>query len=358
MTFIYIMAVILLFGVLIAVHEAGHFFAARLVKIPVREFSIGFGPQLLKWCSGKHETIYFIRAIPLGGYCAFYGEDDTAGKLKDDPRNLKKYSVWKRLFTVIMGPMMNLMLALFAAVLLYATGGVPVPKGMPYTQVQTVNEGSPAALAGVHSQDIILSIDGEIVTDNLSALINQNSGFDSTVREIKIRRQIDENSMVITLEVTPQFDPVENRSMIGVMTSIIQPMDMIPGTPEQIIRSAWKFTWQAGGMIFNAVKNLVFRGEGIAELTGVVGLTKIIVDEIRPAQLQDYLYLMVVISINLGIMNLLIVPGLDGSRILFLLVEGVRGKPIEKEAYVHAAGMILLFGLMAFITFRDIVRLF
>lgn len=358
MTFLYIIAAILLFGILITVHEAGHFFASRLVKIPVREFAIGFGPKLIKWRSKKYETEFYLRAIPLGGYCAFYGEDDITGEYKDDPRSFTKFTAWKRLFTIIMGPFMNLVLALIAAVLLYAISGIPKISGVPYTQVQSVNDGSPAALAGIRPLDIILTVDDQKVSDNLPELIEQKAGFENVTRNFVVRRIIGDSSMDVTLSVTPLFDPVENRCMIGIMMQVIQPMELVPGTFLEVTKSAVKMTWQAGNMVFNAIKNLFIRGEGIGEVTGVVGITKMIVDEIRQSQLQGYLYLMVVISINLGIMNLLIIPGLDGSRILFLLVEAVRGKPIKKEAYVHAAGMVLLLVLMAFITFRDIIRLF
>ncbi|HSK68625.1 MAG TPA: site-2 protease family protein, partial [Candidatus Limnocylindria bacterium] len=104
MTFLYVLAAVALFGILITVHEAGHFFAARFMRIPVREFAIGFGPKLLHWKSRKHDTDFYLRAIPLGGYCAFYGEDDAQGEYKDDPRAFGRYPVWKRLVTIAMGP--------------------------------------------------------------------------------------------------------------------------------------------------------------------------------------------------------------------------------------------------------------
>lgn len=358
MTFLYILAAIALFGIMITVHEAGHFFAARLVKIPVREFAIGFGPKLLKWRSKKYETEFYLRAIPLGGYCAFYGEDDTTGEYKDDPRSFIRFSVWRRMLTIFMGPMMNFVLALLAAFIMYAISGIPVASGLPYTQVQSVNQGSVAEQAGLLPQDIILSVDGQAVTDNLSALIESKSGIQQEAREFVVRRVVDGEDREVSLQITPLFDPVQGRSMIGIVMSMIQPAEMVPGSFLQVTENAWRLTWQAGGMIFNSIKNLFTRGEGLGEITGFVGITKFIVDEIRQSQLQGYLYLMVVISINLGIVNLLIIPGLDGSRILFLLVEAIRRKPIKKEAYVHAIGMVLLLGLMAFITFRDIVKLF
>ncbi len=356
MTFLYILAAILLFGILITVHEAGHFFAARMMKIPVREFAIGFGPKLLSWKRKKHETEFFLRAIPLGGYCAFYGEDDTTDEFKDDPRAFANFSVWKRLFTILMGPVMNLLLALVAAVLLYTLSGVPVADGPEMTYVHSVNEGSVAAEAGMLPNDVILSVDGEAVTNNLSELLN--AGTPGEERSLVVRRVTDGAEAEHTLSLTPVFDPVEQRSLIGIMMSVAQPLKMVPGSVGDVFRNAVELSYRAGAMVVNAIVNLFTRGEGAGEVAGVVGITKMIVDEIRRTHLEGYLYLMVVISINLGLMNLLIIPGLDGSRILFLLIEAVRGKPIKKEGYVHAAGMILLFALMIFITFRDVIRLF
>ena len=167
MTFLYVIAAILLFGILITAHEAGHFFAARLVKIPVREFAIGFGPKLLQWKREKYETEFFLRAIPLGGYCAFYSEDDTAKEFENDPRAFNNHSVGKRLLTIIMGPVMNLVLALVAAVMLFALSGIPVPEGPVKTWVESVSQGSAAQegglLAGDFSKTLLI---GSIVLPN------------------------------------------------------------------------------------------------------------------------------------------------------------------------------------------------
>lgn len=354
MTFLYILAAVLLFGILITVHEAGHFFAARLVKIPVREFAVGFGPSLYTWKRKKHDTAFFLRAIPLGGYCAFYGEDDTTGEYKADPRSFKNFSVWKRLLTILMGPMMNLVLAFLVALLLYGITGIPNPDGKIVTQVESVVAQSPAQQAGILPGDRILSVDGQAVSGNLSELLN--AGKPGVARRLTVLRA-GEGGATEELVVTPQFDEKEQRMMMGIlMTDYFT--EMMAGSLPQIAGYAARLCWQAGGMVVNALVNLVTRGEGAGDVSGVVGITKMIVDEISQTHLQGYLYLMVVISINLGLMNLLFIPGLDGSRILFLLVEAVRGKPIKREGYVHAAGMVLLFALMMFITLRDVIRLF
>lgn len=358
MTVFYTLAAVFMFGILITVHEAGHFFAARALKIPVREFAIGFGPKLLSWKRKKHETEFFLRAVPLGGYCAFYGEDDTKGEYVDDPRAFSRYPVWKRLLTILTGPLMNLLLALVVAVLLFSISGIPLASGPFTTQVQSVSEGGAAKAGGMLPGDVILSMDGQPVTDNLPDLITQKPGEAPREMSFLVSRLVNGEEIELELILTPVFDPVAGRSMIGIIMSVGQPVEMVPGTLGQVLQNAVRLSWQAGSVVFTAIRNLFTRGEGINEVSGVVGITKLIVDEIRQTQLEGYLSLMVIISINLGLMNLLIIPGLDGSRILFLIVEAVRGKPIRREAYVHAAGMVFLFGLMALITFRDIIRLF
>lgn len=358
MTLFYVFAAILLFGILITVHEAGHFFAARALGIPVREFSIGFGPKLLQWKRKKHDTQFFLRSIPLGGYCAFYGEDQSSSEAKDDPRYFGKFPVWKRMLTILMGPLMNLVLAFLVAIALYGITGIPVPTGPVLTQVQTVSEGSAAQAAGLLPGDVILSLDGHEVTDNLPQLLDAHADAEQGKRTMAIKRFSGGVEEELLLEINPVYNEVEKRYMIGIVMSVGPAYHMEPGNAVQLIQHAYRLSYQAGSSVFNAIKNLVTKGQGAGEVSGVVGITKMIVDEIQRSQWEGYLYLMIVISINLGLMNLLIIPGLDGSRFLFLLVEGIRGKPIEKEGYVHAAGMILLFGLMIFITFRDIVRLF
>ena len=358
MTVFYILAAILMFGIMITVHEAGHFFAARLSRIPVREFSIGFGPQLLKWKGKKHETRFFLRAIPLGGYCAFYGEDDVTGESKSDPRAFGKHSIPKRLLTILMGPVMNFLLAFLVAVMFYTLSGVPTITGPAVTVAQQVNADSPAMAGGMLAGDELKSVNGFPVTDNLIPLIAQEMGEKEETLEFVVVREVEGEKLELQLMIKPLYNIAEKRYMIGVDAIATAPVTWGHGSLGDIVRESAQLCYDAGASIITALKNLITRGQGVNELSGIVGITKLIVEETRETQLQGYLYLMALISVNLGLMNLLLIPGLDGSRILFLIVEAIRGKPIEKEGIVHAAGMVLLFGLMIWITFRDIVRLF
>ena len=160
----YILLAILLLAILITVHEFGHFLAARAMKIEVREFAIGMGPKLIGWKSRKHETVFSVRVIPMGGYCAFYGEDDPTGKSRNDPRMFAKQNVWKRLFVILMGPMMNFVLAFVVATVFYWVGGISVATGIdPY--IADVMAAGPAYSAGMESGDRVTEINGKNMMD-------------------------------------------------------------------------------------------------------------------------------------------------------------------------------------------------
>ncbi len=355
MSLFYILAAILMFGIMITVHEAGHFFAARLNRIPVREFAIGFGPKLIAWKSKKHETDFSLRAIPMGGFCAFYGEDDSSEEAKADPAYFGNFSAWRRLTTILAGPVMNLLLAFLVAIGSYMLSGVPHITGPSVTTVASVNAESPAALGGLRPLDVILSINGLEVTDNVTQVITQQAGTDGQLLRMVIDRPGEGRKQV---EVTPLYSQQNNRFMIGANLSTRTPTEWVRGNAGQTLRAAWDMCVDAGGAILTALRNLVFRGEGFNEMTGMVGITQTIVQTTQQAKLQGYLFLMCLISINLGLFNLLPIPALDGSRILFLLVEAVRGKPFKREGYVHAIGMLVLVALMIWINIRDILRLF
>ncbi len=355
MSLLYILLAVFMFGILITIHEAGHFWAARLNKIPVREFAIGFGPKLAGWKSKKHETVFSVRLVPMGGFCAFYGEDDGSDEAKADPRYFGNFSAWKRLLTTVAGPVMNILLAFIVAVAFFAISGIPTITGPASTTVQSVNADGPASLAGIRPLDKIVAVNGVPVTDNVSELINLATQGGQAQLEIAIERP---GAGDMTVEVTPLYDQNTRRFMMGVnlMTSV--PQVWRQGSLGEMLVSAFDMCVETSTGILKVLGNLIFRGEGLNNLTGFVGVTETIVQTTKSSQLPGYLYLMCMISINLGLFNLLPIPGLDGSRIAFLLIEAVRGKPFKREGYVHAFGMILLFGLMIWVNLRDILRLF
>lgn len=355
MSLLYILAAIAMFGVMITVHEAGHFVAARLNKIPVREFAIGFGPKFIHWKSRKHETDFSVRAIPMGGFCAFYGEDDGSDEARQNPAYFGNHAAWRRLVTIVAGPVMNLLLALIVAFAFYALSGIPKQIGSATTTILEVNTDSPAEHAGLRPYDQIISINGEEVTDNASEKITRFTSGGDTELMIGVSRP---GAGEMSFTVSPLYDSQARRYMIGVSLQTYTPTEWVPGSFGQTLSAAYTMSVDAGATIYRALGNLVTRGEGLNEMTGIVGITRDIVQVTREAKLQGYLFLMCLISINLGLVNLLPIPGLDGSRMLFLILEAIRGKPFKREGYVHAIGMLLLFALMIWINLRDILRLF
>lgn len=354
----YIILALLLLAILITVHEFGHFLAARAMKIEVREFAIGMGPKIIGWKSKKYETDFSIRAVPLGGFCAFYGEDDTTGESKDDPRAFPKQNVWKRMFVILMGPMMNLVLAFVVATCFFWANGVEVQTGVdPY--IVEVAAAGPAHSAGLQADDIITKINGVNMLDGTqTTLFNTIGNWKEGDAPLKMTVRRDDETF--ETEMTPFWDEEEGKMRIGVIIggkalTETQPVSFLEG-----IQYSWQLCVNVSGTILNLVKRLVTTGEGLEETAGPVGIISMVSNEVRTGGIREFIWLLAMLSINLGLMNLLPIPGLDGSRLVFGLVEIVRRKPVpaEKEAMVHMAGMVLLFGFILFVTYRDIVRLF
>ena len=356
MDILYILAAILLLGILIMVHEFGHFFAARVTGIEVMEFAIGFGPKL--WSRvGKKGTKFSVRAIPLGGFCAFYGEDDAKGEHGDDPRAYNNQSVWKRMFSIVMGPMMNFVLAFMVVVGFYWISGIPTKAGIEPMIVQVTGAG-PAYDAGIRDGDVVVTINGENMLDGTTdTLLNTIAGYreGDPAMAVVIRR----GEELFETQLTPQYNEQDGRSLIGVTIGGRYLTQMVPANLGEAIVAGADYCLYAGGMVFEALGGL-FKGQGVDQVSGPVGTISIISQQVAQDGFQAFISLLVIISINLGIMNLLPVPGLDGSRFLFAVVEAIRGKavPAEKEAIIHLCGYALLFGLMIFFTFKDILRLF
>ncbi|MCL1855088.1 MAG: M50 family metallopeptidase [Clostridia bacterium] len=353
MAILYIIYAILLLGVLISVHEFGHFIAARLTGISVKEFSVGFGPKILQWTSKKHETLFSLRPIPMGGYCMFYGdtEDDPRGEKAADPRHYGKFPVWKRMTSVLSGPLMNFALAFIVAVALLA--GYGVLGVQPH--IEAVEEGMPADLAGLKKGDVFLLIGERALKD--STIQDVSDAIDSAGTTAPIPITVLREDREVSLSVTPILDPAENRYRIGIGISY---SDYIPLPPAQVIPAAWRSCVNASGAIVTALGKLVITGEGLNETTGPVGMIQLVAEQTRQGGFEIFLELMVLISINLGVLNLFPIPGLDGSRLVFMAIEAIRGKPVSQriEAGVHMAGFALLLGLVLFLTFKDIGRIF
>ncbi len=354
----YIILAILLLAILITVHEFGHFLAARAMKIEVREFAIGMGPKLVGWKSRKYETTFAIRAIPIGGYCAFYGEDDPTGKSRDDPRAFPKQNVWKRLFVILMGPMMNFVLAFVVATVFYWVSGISVATGVdPY--IADVMAAGPANFAGMEPGDRVKEINGRNMLDGtMETLLDTIQNWKEGDEPLKMT--VERGDETLHMEMTPIWDETEQKMRIGVTIGGRYRTEMQPVGFFEGFRYSWELCVNASGAILGALKDLVTTGEGFDQTSGPVGIVSIVSSEVKEGGFSAFTQLLVLISINLGLMNLLPIPGLDGSRLVFGIIEAVRGKPVppQREAIVHLVGMGLLLTLMIFFTFRDVMRLF
>ena len=354
----YILLAILLLAILITIHEFGHFLAARAMKIDVREFSVGMGPKLIGWKSRKYETVFSIRAIPLGGFCAFYGEDDPTGASKDDPRAFAKHNVWKRLLVILMGPLMNFVLAFIVATVFYWINGVNVATGVdPY--IAEVMAAGPAWSAGMKAGDVVTEVNGRDMLDGTTDTL-LNTIADWKEGDEPLHMVIRRGEETYEADMTPVWDEQENKMRIGVTIGGVYRTEMQQVSFLEGFRYSWRLCVNASGAILRALKDLVTTGKGLDQTSGPVGIVSIVSSEVKVGGINAFTQLLVLISINLGLMNLLPIPGLDGSRLVFGLVEVIRGKPVppEKEAMVHLVGMVFLFGLMIFFTFKDIMRLF
>ena len=352
MTILYVLLALVLLGVLITVHEFGHFAAARLCGIPVKEYSIGFGPKLIQWKSKKHETLFSIRPIPLGGYCMFFGDtdDDPDGVMKDDPRNYNNAPVWKRMLSVAAGPAMNFVLAFVVAVGMMAAYGVTIAT----SYIASVEEGMPAAESGLMPGDQFVSVAGQDMTGRSVTEVSQAIGSLGAGADIDVTVLRDGGELTFTIR--PTYSDTEGRWMIGIMIQ----QGYAPLPSGQILPAAWNTCVDASTAIVTALGKLFTTGEGLDQTTGPVGVVQLVAQETQRGGLEIFLYLSVIISINLGLMNLRPIPGLDGSRLVFMLSEAVRRKPVNQkvEAMIHLGGYVFLLGFMLFFTFKDVMRIF
>jgi len=332
-----IIAAIAVFCLLILSHELGHFIVAKACHVYVEDFSLGMGPKLIRW-QGK-ETQYTLRLLPVGGWCKMRGEDEDS----DDQRAFCRRPVWQRIAVVAAGPVMNFIFAILLFIIIFMMIGTTSNENL----VGSTLPGKPAEAAGLLPGDRILSING--------IAIDQWSDISSTVNQQEpgqaLNVVIDRNGRQLNMIIQPYYDSDSSSWVIGIH-------------PEQLRQNIFTAIGLGVRQSIYFVRELLvaivqmISGRVPVEVAGPVGIVTIIGDATRYG-IQSLLLLTAYLSLNLGLINLFPLPALDGSRIVFLAVEGLRGKPIDrqKEGMVHFVGLILLLGLMAFITFNDIVRL-
>lgn len=343
MTLIYF---ILILGVIILIHEFGHFIFAKKAGIYVYEFSIGMGPRIFKWTRKNDETEYSIRLIPIGGFVQMAGEE-----IEDDPEvpKDKKFGVktfGQKFMTVIAGIMNNFLLAIFLYFIIALFTGAPQNKAI----VGEISKDYPAYTSGLKTGDRILKLNGKNAStyDTLALELQVNTGEDVTL-------EVDRDGQTVEVELTPKKVKENGEEIYRYGFTIT---DEVETGFFASLKYAFSKTFSLIHQMILIIGYLVTGNLGINSLAGPVGIFGI-VGTAADAGIWSVLSLIALLSINVGFINLLPIPAFDGGRLLFIIIEKIKGKPVDPklENTIHAVGLFLLMALMLLITYNDIIRL-
>lgn len=325
---------IILFCVMIFPHELGHYIAAKRLGVKVNEFAFGMGPVI--WKKQKGETLHSIRLFPIGGFCSMEGEDEDS----DEPRAFNNKKPWQKIIILAAGSFMNVLCAIL---IMSIVVGV---LGFTTTTIDTVSEGSPAETAGIMAGDEITAIDGQPIeawTDVSAAIASAEGG--------QIIMTVQRDGRTLEAAVTPE-QTQDGAFLIGITSRVSH-------NPFRAVAEGAKSTWNITVSMFQTLSQLFTGQLGADSLSGPVGMVQM-VSQTTQYGWWYYGFLTALICINLAIINMLPLPALDGGRIIFVIISMITGRPVSQkvEGTVHLVGIMLLFGLMAYVTFNDITRIF
>lgn len=349
---LYILLAILLFGLLIFLHELGHFLTAKAAGVRVNEFSICMGTAI--WQRTRGETTYSLRCIPIGGYCAMEGEDGDS----DDPRAFTAVAPWRRLLILVAGSLSNFVAGFLILVILYA-----VQAGIATPTIQGFFDGSAVPQeTGLQAGDTIFSIDGErvYVFSDVQLLLSRNS---EGVYDIVVTRggeHVALNGVPLSLREFTVDGEIVTR--YGLLFETAEP------SVGRVLGVAWNNALDFARLVRLSLQDIVHGLVGVNDLSGPVGIVSAMAQsgsaaETTSGAVQNIAYFAAFLAVNLAVMNLLPLPALDGGRVFFLLVTFVAEKLLRRkidpkyESYIHAAGMVLLLAFLAFITLKDVLNL-
>lgn len=348
--FVLIVIALLLFGFIIFAHELGHFATAKWFGVKVNEFAIGMGPTIFKFQKG--ETKYSLRLFPIGGFCAMEGEDEES----EDEGSFSKKAAWKRMIIVSAGVIMNFLTGFILMILVL----VQQPR-FASTTIGAFAEDSVSNQYGLEVGDRIKSINGYKVTVNrdinIACLMSKNkSSFDV---------KVDRNGETVELhDVNFKTTDIDDQNKIASIDFAVQPIEKNFVT---LISHSFNYCTSTVRMVWASVVGLIRGQFKLNEVAGPVGAVSAI-SQAASAGLEtgfiqainNILLMMMMLAVNLSVINILPLPALDGGRLVFLLIEAIRRKPINPkyEGYVHAAGIVLLMLFMLLITFSDVLRIF
>ena len=362
--FITFAAALLIFGAVIAIHEFGHFAVAKLCGVQVNEFSIGMGPTLIK--TYRKGTQYTLRLLPVGGFVALEGEESPeseqaeGGSGDDDGpdippevlaqrtgKPLNEAAVWQRMLVMAAGAVMNFVLGFVVLLLLISLRSEPITSKVIYA----VEDNALCGQTGLQAGDEIVAVNGRrcfVANDILYELVR--------TEQYRARFTVKRDGQKVELPDV-QFDTWQDDDGQTHM-SLGFTVYGIPKTPLHVLSEAWNSTLYYGRIVFTSLTDLVRGRESINNLSGPVGIVTAI-GQAASYGWQDLLELLALITINLGVFNLLPFPALDGGKVVFLIIEGVTGHavPEKLQSWLTIAAFALLFGLMLFATYNDIIRL-
>ena len=347
----YIIIAIIIFGILIAIHEFGHFTAAKLCGVKVEEFAIGMGPALFK--KQKGETVYALRILPIGGFCAMAGEDEES----DDPRAFTNQGFWKKFVILCAGSFMNLVLGIVLILIMYAGAQAFVTPTIDHFMDGCPYEGTEAMQAG----DTFYSIDGQriyLVSDVSSFLMRGDGVYDIVM--LRDGEKVELKDFALTTKTYAEY--ADEGPKYG----------FVFGYTEATLGAKLEYTWNTAmefsRWVWIGLKDLVSGSVGLKDMSGPVGIVVMMNDvgqqaENARAAADNLIYISAFIAVNLAIMNMLPIPALDGGRVFLMIVtviiEAISRKKLDPkyEGYIHMAGMVLLLGLMALVMYNDIAKL-
>lgn len=344
MIFLYLLLTLILLSVLVFLHEGGHFLVARLNKITVNEFSIGMGPKIFSYRSKKSGIIYSVRALPIGGFVSMAGEDEAS----EDPNAFCNKNVWRRFLTVLAGPVTNIIVGFLGMLVLVALTG-------PATNiVAAFLDDATSVNHGLQIDDKIVAVEG-VKTHTGNEVVYEITYQGDKPLDITVIRNGEK--IVIEDVVFPTVE--ENGVTLGNYDMLFYGISEADRSFSIVISHTFWRTYSTAKMVWDSLADLIGGRFGLDAISGPIGMTELVGTAVV-AGWESLLYLWVIISVNLGVMNLLPLPALDGGRLMFLLWEALTRKPVNKtvESYINAAGLLILMAFMILITFKDIFKLF
>lgn len=347
----YIIIAIIIFGILIAIHEFGHFTAAKLCGVKVEEFAIGMGPALFK--KQKGETVYALRILPIGGFCAMAGEDEES----DDPRAFTNQGFWKKFVILCAGSFMNLVLGIVLILIMYAGAQAFVTPTIDHFMDGCPYEGAEAMQAG----DTFYSIDGQriyLVSDVSSFLMRGDGVYDIVM--LRDGEKVELKDFALTAKTYAEY--ANEGPKYGFVFGYTE------ATFGTKLEYTWNTTLEFSRLVWLGLGDLINGKVGLKDMSGPVGIVDMMNEvgqqaESAKAAADNLLYISAFIAVNLAIMNMLPIPALDGGRVFLMIVtviiEAVSRKKLDPkyEGYIHLGGMVLLLGLMALVMYNDIAKL-